>query len=512
MAQKETQQHIKIDDVEKQIISNIDNGVLILDDNLVIHYYNRWLELHTGIKANKALGQRIDTLFKEIKTKTLIRKIKTTLKMNSPSFYTASTSKYLIPIKIDQIQTSSYTYMQQDVSIIPFDLEKRLVALIIIDQTVMANTNALLESNIKKTNELIDELIKDRDMIDKRISLIKLDKEANIIQASQAYLDLIGYDKEELLNINYFDFENINLDDELKDNIYSHMQNQSVHKFKHELLTKKEKKLWLDCTIVPEYDSLKNHIGYILFKENITASQQLILQQEKLLTNSKFSAMGEMIGMVAHQWRQPLSNISSTITNIMVMKELGTLDDKTVTDARNTVLDTIASLSTIIDDFSDFFAPDKELSEEFAYVIIAKSIQYLRDDFDTHKISFVQNIDKSIKLSTYNNELIQSLMNIFKNSLDAHIKSNNNNEKKIAVKISIDARFIYFTIIDNAGGIDKETMKKIFEPYFSTKSKNGAGLGLYMCKVIIEEHLCGTIDISSKKDKTKILIKLPLNM
>jgi len=513
MAQKATQQHIRITNVEQQIVSNIDNGVLILDDNLVIYYYNKWLELYTGIKANEALGQRIDSLFKEIKAKTLTRKIKTALKMKSPSFYTARTSKYLIPIKIDQIQTSNYTKMQQDVSIIPFDIEKKLVVLIITDQTVMANANFLLESNIKKTKELNDELIKDRDIIDKKVSLLKLDIDANIVQVSQAYLDLTDYDKKELLNLNYFDFENISIDDDLKDNIYSHMKKQSIYKYKYETITKKNEKLWLDCTIIPEYDNVTNHIGYILFKDNITASQQLILQQEELLANSKFSAMGEIISMVAHQWRQPLSNISSEITNIMVMKELGTLDDKTINDAHSSILDTVASLSTTIDDFCNFFAPDKELSEEFVYVIVIKSIQFLRDDFETHQISFIQEIDKSIKILTYNNELIQSLMSIFKNSLEAHIESkNNNNEKKIAIKVSLDTKFIYFTIIDNAGGIDKETMRKIFEPYFSTKSKNGAGLGLYTCKIIIEEHLSGTLNISSKKDKTKILIKLPLNI
>ncbi len=510
MAQKTTQQHIKIDDVEKRIISSIDNGILILDINLVVHYYNRWMELHTEIKASEALGEKIDTLFEGIKTKTLVRKIKTTIKMNSPSFYTASTSKYLIPMKTNQIQISDYTNMQQDVSIIPFDKEKKLVALIITDQTTIANINSSLESNIKKMNELNDELIKDRDIIDNRIPLIKLDIDANITQISKAYLKLVEYEEKELLNLNYFDFENINIDDKLKNSIYSHMKSHNLYKFKHKALTKKDKNLWLDCTMVPEYDSLQNHIGYILFKENITASQQLILQQEKLLANSKISAMSEMISVLAHQWRQPLSNISSAIANVKVMKELGTLDDKAIDDANNSILDTIASLSTTIDDFSNFFTTDKELSEEFVYIIIYKSIQYLKQDFDTYEISFIQNIDKKIKILTYSNELTQSLMSIFKNSLDAHIESKNNNNKKIAIKVSLSTKFIHFTIIDNAGGIDKEIIKRVFEPYFSTKSKNEAGLGLYMSKIIIEEHLSGIININSKKDKTEVTIRLPL--
>jgi signal transduction histidine kinase len=111
-------------------------------------------------------------------------------------------------------------------------------------------------------------------------------------------------------------------------------------------------------------------------------------------------------------------------------------------------------------------------------------------------------------IETFQNELIQSIINIVKNSVDAFSSSKEEN-KKITVLAIETQTHISLSIADNAGGINKDIIMKIFEPYFSTKSKNGTGLGLYMCKTIVEEHLKGKLTIVSYDDITEVLIELP---
>ncbi|MDQ7060574.1 MAG: PAS domain-containing protein [Sulfurimonas sp.] len=125
MVKKSIEQYFRSIDVNKILIENIDNGIIILNTQLEIIYYNKWLELHTHLKEKDILGLKLTSIFPNIKTKTLQRKIKTALRMQTPTFYTASIAKYLIPIKINQIKISDFEHMRQDVSIIPFDQEKK---------------------------------------------------------------------------------------------------------------------------------------------------------------------------------------------------------------------------------------------------------------------------------------------------------------------------------------------------------------------------------------------------
>ena len=511
MAQRTNTYDIRSIDIDKKIISSIDNGIIILDDELHIYYLNKWLAIHTGLKEDSVLGKKLDAVFHNIKTKTLTRKIKTALRMKTPTFYTANTSKYLIPIKINQLKISNYEYMQQDVSIIPFDEEKRLVALIITDQTNMANTNALLEANIKKVNELNAELIRDRKTIDNKVLLIKLDSEFMIRDISQAQLRLLGYTKSELLDHNYFLFERLHINKALKEQICQHAKENKVFNFEQKTLTKDGKKLWMSNTLVPEYDSYGKELGYILFRNDITDAKELQKHQEKLLSNSRSSAMGEMVSMIAHQWRQPLSLINTLVATLKIKHELDLLDTQTMYKSLNKMEQTVNYLSETIDDFRNFFKPNKVITEVKLAMIFEKSTALLDDEIKQQSITYIQTIDEEIKISTYQNELIQSIITILKNSVDA-FKENPTQKQYITTTVKQERTHLSIFIEDNAGGIKPEILQRIFEPYFSTKSKNGTGLGLYMCKTIIEDHLKGKITVTSQDGTTQTLIELPLSL
>ena len=508
MAEKATKQYTKRADIDSTLIHNIDNGIVLLDTELKIHYYNKWLELHTGIKESSAIGENLADLFPDINTKTLKRKIKTALRMGTPTFYTANTSKYLIPIKIDQINISSYSYMQQDVSIVPCDKETKLIAMIITDQTNMANTQALLEKKIKKIKELNEELLRERDTIDRRVLLLKIDKNYKIIDVSKAYLELIEYTKDELLHLDFFNYERLHINENLRDTIIEYMDERKVFKFEEKTLSRSGKEFWMRNTLVPEYDTYGAYLGFILFRENTTDTKELLIHQKKLLVNSRSSAMGEMIAMIAHQWRQPLSLIMTIISSLKIKKELALLDEINVEKSYDKIESTVQYLSSTIDDFKNFFKKNKILTKIPLAIIFDKSTTLLKESMKLQEIEYIQKIDINLEIETLQNELIQSIINIIKNSVDAFTQSDCQN-KKITVLAIETHTHISLSITDNAGGIDKDIIMKVFEPYFSTKSKNGTGLGLYMCKTIIEEHLKGKLTIVSYDDITEVLIELP---
>lgn len=507
MAKNETKQHIRTLDIDKKIIDSIDNGIIILDDELHIHHYNKWLELHTNIKECEILNKKLDEVFENIKHKTLTRKIKTALKMDSPTFYSANISKYLIPIKIKQIKNSNFSYMQQDVSIIPLDKKQNLITLIITDQTNMIQTNTLLHSHIEKIDDLNSILTKEHDMINEKILFIKFDKLGVIYDVSQALLNLLKYKKNELINKNFFIYKKNSFSKEVEAEIILHMKDKKSYTFEEKVYDSHSKELWIKSSLVPEYNSKDEHLGFILFRENITDAKALERSNEKILSTSRSAAMGEMISMIAHQWRQPLSLINTIIATIKIKKEMDLLDNKTVDEYLEKVETTIKYLSETIDDFGEYFKPSKEVSQLNILALFNKSLFFLKGEISQLNINYELHIDKTLSIRTYKDELLQGVLNIIKNSIDAF--SDEQENKKINVQAKEEKEYIQISIEDNAGGIPDDIIDKIYEPYFSTKSKNKAGLGLYMCQTIITEHLHGKLTITSEGSKTKVIIKLP---
>jgi len=212
--------------------------------------------------------------------------------------------------------------------------------------------------------------------------------------------------------------------------------------------------------------------------------------------------------MIAHQWRQPLSVINTIMATIKVKQELEVLDSSSINTAFKKIEETVNYLSETIDDFRDYFKPNKIIIDVSVEEIMQKSTTFLLVDMKQQGIQFKIKNDTEINIQTYQNELIQCVINILKNSIDA-FREQNTQEKNIKVIIKKMNTHISFSFEDNAGGIDSKIIKRVFEPYFSTKAKNGTGLGLYMTKTIIEEHLNGEITISSSNKRTKVLIELP---
>ncbi|MBK5241339.1 ATP-binding protein [Clostridium sp.] len=227
-----------------------------------------------------------------------------------------------------------------------------------------------------------------------------------------------------------------------------------------------------------------------MFKKEMDENKR---KEALMIYQSKFVAMGEMIGNIAHQWRQPLSILALIITNIEDMHKYNDLDEETLESLIGKSRNLIDKMSQTIDDFRYFFKPTMDKESFSLYDSIFTTIELIEENFKFHKIQCnIKNIDNFMAYG-YSNQYSQVIFNIINNAIDALSESNTVN-KQIDIEISSNGLCNTVKIKDNAGGIDELIAKKIFEPYFTTKNKKqGTGLGLYMSKMIIEKNFNGSI-------------------
>ena len=240
-------------------------------------------------------------------------------------------------------------------------------------------------------------------------------------------------------------------------------------------------------------ETIKKYTDTIVEQENHKKHQDELFYQQ-----SKMAAMGEMIGNIAHQWRQPLSVISTAATGAKIQKELNCLTDAEFYSSLTSINTSAQYLSSTIDDFRDFFNPSNNKINEFDISdTISKTLNLVKAQFTAKDIEIIQNIEDS-KISSIENELIQVLINILNNARDALITIENQ-RRFIFINAYTKENNLIIEIKDNAGGIKKDIMDRIFEPYFTTKYKSqGTGIGLYMSKEIIEKHIDGILLVSNE--------------
>jgi signal transduction histidine kinase len=249
-------------------------------------------------------------------------------------------------------------------------------------------------------------------------------------------------------------------------------------------------------TLFEEKKEKRKNLEYLVAKEvNKNEQQNLMLMQQ-----SRLAQMGEVINMIAHQWRQPLNNLS-LINDILIYKyeknEMSIQEIKKFEEESNLQ---IQHMSHTIDDFRDFFAPRKEKNDFLLNDTIEHLAEIMSPLFKMSEITFSFKESADIYFYGYANEFAQALLNIVSNAKDALIENNISN-KQIEIELFEEKNKITLIISDNAGGIPKDIIQKIFDPYFSTKHENeGSGIGLYMSKMIIEKHMNGHVTASNTQN------------
>lgn len=265
------------------------------------------------------------------------------------------------------------------------------------------------------------------------------------------------------------------------------------------------KLLYLQVHYEP-YHSIDNKIiGVVVNVYDLSrfkAYEEESIQKEKLLIQqSKMAAMGEMLENIAHQWRQPLSVISTCTSGILLQKEFKTLDDDILEDSLKNIMNTTTYLSNTIDDFKNFFERDKQRIEFDLAKTTDKTLDLVEMSFKNNDIEIKRNYDNSILVYNYKNEFMQVLLNIINNAKDAILSKYKSSDDKKIICISIysSSDKIVIDIHDNAGGVPDDIKDKIFEPYFTTKHQSqGTGIGLFMTQEIVTKHMEGELEVMNK--------------
>jgi signal transduction histidine kinase len=243
--------------------------------------------------------------------------------------------------------------------------------------------------------------------------------------------------------------------------------------------------------------------------------EEILKSQKKdfiLFEQAKNAQMGEMIGNIAHQWRQPLSVISTSASGILIKKEMGTITDTQEVEMLESIIDKVNYLSQTIDTFRDYIKEKKEFKETILQESLTKDINIIQASLSNHHITLINKINdtKPIQINTLNSELSQVIINLFNNAKNALVEKEVMEPFiKISLKKENDRAII--KIEDNGKGIPQEILPKIFDPYFTTKHQaQGTGLGLYMSKEIIEKHLKGKLYATNTSNGVIFTIELPL--
>jgi len=332
------------------------------------------------------------------------------------------------------------------------------------------------------TNKSVNEMT---ELIDSTIEAILISKNGICIDANKSALVMFELDsKSEIIGTSVLDI----MSEESYDLSKQRMMHDNDALYEAMILKKNKQK----------FPALIR--SYRLKGINATATSLIdITHLKELEAQSKMVSMGEMIGNIAHQWRQPLSMISTAATGIVVQKEYGLLDEEKLIDTCNSINKNAQYLSKTIDDFRNFIKGDR-----------IKKVFNLKDNIDsflnlvegsvkTHNIHLIKDIKEKITVDGYENELIQCMINIFNNSKDA-LNENDKalNDKLIFISTLLENDNAIIIIRDNGGGIDDEILPKIFEPYFTTKhASQGTGLGLHMSYNLIVDGMKGSFEPSN---------------
>ena len=242
-----------------------------------------------------------------------------------------------------------------------------------------------------------------------------------------------------------------------------------------------------------EIDIVSNSINSM--RENLLDEIEKNRKNDNILAQqAKMAAMGEMIGNIAHQWRQPLSVITTAASGIKIEHEMEMLTDERLIESLDGITKSAKYLSTTIDDFRDFFKQNKEKTRINIKETVSKTLSLISNQLHNNEIKIIDSVE-DVSVVALENELIQVLINVFNNARDELIKKTEQ-ELYIFVRAYQSDNNVYIEIKDNAGGINSEIIDRIFEPYFTTKHKSqGTGIGLYMSKEIISKHMNGDITV-----------------
>ena len=400
-------------------------------------------------------------------------------------------------------------------------------------------TLRIINNEIEKKNR---QIAKQKELFEKLYNKssdgVLLLKNKKITDCNEAATKILHYSKEELIGKYFYEispkFQADGQSSNLKSiNKINEALKNGISSFEWMHTSKDHKKLWIDIVLtsieinnnlvihtvirdINKRKEMERKLEVLTYDLEERIKKEIEKNKEKtaqLIQQSRFAQMGEMISMIAHQWRQPLTAITATTNNLLLKNILNKEVPKEILEEElNLITEYTQHLSFTIDDFRNFFKSDNEKVDSKIEDIIEKAINIIKTSFEAKDINLITNYKFNENINIYTTEIQQVILILLKNAEDALVDNEIKN-KTIEIITYKENDFAIIEIQDNAGGIASDIIYKIFDPYFSTKkAKEGTGIGLYMSKMIINDHCKGEITASNNQDGAIFKIKLPLNI
>ncbi|MGR9117616.1 MAG: sensor histidine kinase, partial [Gammaproteobacteria bacterium] len=233
-------------------------------------------------------------------------------------------------------------------------------------------------------------------------------------------------------------------------------------------------------------------------------------QEELLIHQSRLAAMGEMIGAIAHQWRQPLNALSLVLQNMELTYRSGRLDDTFMDRSMEKSQRLVSKMSTTIDDFRNFFKPNKHSERFYLCEVIGSVIELLEATLRNNNVELTLVCDNRLSIKGFQGEFSQVMLNLLNNAKDT-LQERKTPQPRISVEVRQHRLgWVIVKVSDNAGGIPDPILHKIYDPNFSTRPEGkGTGIGLYMSKMIVENNMHGSLRAYNDKGGAVFVIEVP---
>jgi PAS domain S-box-containing protein len=389
-----------------------------------------------------------------------------------------------------------------------------LVILIILYTSNRKNAEKLNQEVEKKTLK-IQKQQKDLETIlktyDDNVIFSKTDLKGNIIYASKAFCDISGYTQGELIGEPHNIVRHPDMPAEAFKNMWKTIKRGDVWEDEVKNLKKDGSCYWVYSRIEPIFEA-GDIIGYVSTRTDITAKKEYEEQQLKMLDQAKMAAMGEMLGNIAHQWRQPLSIITTVASSISYKQELGILNQSDIIKEMDHITENANYLSNTIETFRNFLKNKKEYQAICIQESIESILHILASMIKNYQIKVIDHTKdiERITIGMVSGELEQVIINIINNAKDV-FEERDIKERLLIIDLVKEDEKVILSLEDNAGGIAENIIDKIFDAYFTTKHQSrGTGMGLNMSYRIITESLNGDIYVKNTKNGAKFIIELPL--
>jgi len=358
------------------------------------------------------------------------------------------------------------------------------------------------------------------------ISIFFWNYDGNIIEANQAYCDLVGVSPEECSTgkLNWLDATPAELFPKDFAAFEEIMAQGACKPYEKEFINRSDgRRVPVLCAGARTAGSEAEGMGFAIdltelkhaeealneeISERLRAVEELHKQQQLLIRQGRLAALGEMIGNIAHQWRQPLNTLALIVQELPWYYERDQFSKEYLDTSVTRAMQVINHMSRTIDGFRNFFQPDKEKVSFPVHEVLAKTVSIVEAAFNEGSLQIEVHADADISVFGCPNEFSQVILNILVNAKDALLERKVE-RPMVVVRLFRENGRAVLTIADNAGGIPLDIMDKVFDPYFTTKGPDkGTGIGLFMSKTIVEQSMNGTLSVRNTEDGAEFRIEV----